>query len=72
VFPLRAACAEETFRAVEQALVVLTPFHALSGAKVLEGAITDVKQVTDDRIGTRHIDRPVRVREAKRLLSYTC
>ena len=62
------AGAEETLGPVEQALVMLAPLHALSSAKVLESAVTDMKQIADDRIGAWHVDRSVRVREAQRLL----
>ncbi len=47
---------------------MLAPLHALAGTEILEGTVTHVKQIAHDRVGARHVDRPVRISQAERLL----
>src|SRR5690242_15770300 len=58
------ACAKETLGAVEQARVMLTPFHTLTRAEVAQSAIANMIEILDDEIRTRQIDGTCRVREA--------
>src|SRR3546814_9338331 len=51
------AGAEETFGAVEQAGVVLAPFHALAAAEVLRRALHRMEGGLDDDVGARDVDR---------------
>ena len=43
------AGAEEAFGAVEEAAVMLAPFHAFAAAEILHGALAHMKQVLHDQ-----------------------
>src|SRR6185312_16256406 len=58
------ARSEESLRAVEQAGVMLAPFHPIPRAKVAQSAIANMIEILDDEIRARQIDRASRVREA--------
>src|SRR5256885_9066349 len=44
---------EKALGSVEQARVMLAPFHPLAGAKILQCLIAHVKQIAEDRKSTR-------------------
>ena len=62
------AGAKEALGSVEQARVMLTPFHPLAGAKILQCLIAHVKQIAHDFIRPGKIDRSVRIRKTSALL----
>jgi hypothetical protein len=62
------AGAEEALATMEQTLIVLAPFHALTSAEILKRALAHVEEILDKQIRTRQIDRPCRVGHAERLL----
>ena len=64
------AGAEEPLRTVEQALVVLAPFHPLAGAEILDRAFAYMEEVTHNEIGARQVHGTVGIGEDQRLLLF--
>ena len=62
------AGAEEALRSLEQAWVVVTPLHALPGLEVLEGVLECMKGGLDNVVCAGHVNRPIRIGQAERLL----
>ena len=48
--------------------MVVAPLHALSGLEVLECALERMERRLDDVVRTGHVNRPVRIGQAQRLL----
>src|SRR5262249_27860801 len=61
------AGAEEALGTVEEARVVLAPFHTFAGAEILERPRLDVKEILHDGVGARQIHRTLRVGKTERL-----